>query len=101
MTEQSKIIKRMLAKDFAGVAAALEEKQESINDRLSNNGVTPLMIAAGWGMTEMVDFLLSRDGLDLSMRDFNGRTAAEHARPHPDILVKITSAMFPNWREPR
>jgi ankyrin repeat protein len=63
----------------------------ALPNELQSGGFTPLMSAAQNGDRALVDLLLDR-GADPSLRDDEGRSAADHARAagHDDIAVLLT-----------
>lgn len=58
----------------------------------SDDGLTPLHIAAAWGQIAIVDMLLL-SGADPEIRDMNGKTAKDYAYDeyHQDVLQLLDS----------
>lgn len=104
MADGDHIIACVLANDFEAVDAILAAHPDRINAQWGGNGVTPLMAATGRGLTDMAAYLLSKEGIDLSIRDNSGRIALDYSLIFPEIQEKIIQAMYGhlrNWREPR
>eukprot|EP00954_Amorphochlora_amoebiformis_P020883 1342586-Amorphochlora_amoeboformis.AAC.1 len=50
-----------------------------VTERMDARGRTPLMLAAGYGSTEAVRFLIEEAGAQVSKRDYDGHTAMLYA----------------------
>lgn len=96
------IIECALEGNFDGVDAALEIDPRDINAQRESNGITALMAASGSGRERMVEHLLKKDGIDLSLVDNFGRSAFDHARLFPPIVALLMRHAYPNmsWQEP-
>lgn len=97
------IIAAVLSNELASVDFLLERNPALINAYHETTGVSPLMAAAGRGLERMAAHLLTKPGIDLEMRDFQGLSAVEHGRIYPKIVSMIMSARFPGmvWKEPK
>ena len=62
------------------VRTALQEHPEYINTAYAQNGNTPLHVAALNGQTEIVKLLLEQPGLDTTLKNNEGKTAADLAQ---------------------
>ena len=62
------------------LCAALEEHPEHLNTAYAQNGNTPLHVAALNGQTEIVKLLLEQPGLDTTLKNNEGKTAADLAQ---------------------
>lgn len=65
--------------DKAAVTRALKENNTSFHITQNENGITPLMMAAGLGHKEIVKILCDDILTDLNRTDSNGWTALHHA----------------------
>ena len=70
----------ILANDTTLVRTALQEHPEYINTAYAQNGNTPLHVAALNGQTEIVKLLLEQPGLDTTLKNNEGKTAADLAQ---------------------
>ena len=66
--------------DLDLVRTALQEHPEQLNTAYAQNGNTPLHVAALNGKAEIVKLLLSQPGIDKTIKNNNGQTAAELAQ---------------------
>lgn len=73
------IIDGAFSNDINVVRAVLEVDKSCINQVDQIYVVTALHIAVGKGNLSMVDFLISCDGMDLSIKDMHGRDALDMA----------------------
>lgn len=98
----SDIVECALRNDFDGVDKALQINPGNINTQKINTGITALMAASGSGLHAMVDYLLSKPGINLDLRDRFEKDALDHARLFPNIVAKIMTARTPGrkWKEP-
>jgi len=96
------IIECAFNNDFIGVDKELEKDPRLINAQRRGTGVTPLMAAASAGLAEMAGYLSGKEGVDFHLIDAAGLDALDHARRFPEVVGRITNAMYPNskWREP-
>ena len=77
-----------------GYADMNAAKVRTINTN-SDNGVTPLMIAAREGRLNVVTFLI-KEGVDVSLPDYDGRTALHFAVGSSDNSCEILSCLIEN-----
>lgn len=70
----------ILANDADLVRTALQEHPEHLNTAYAQNGNTPLHVAALNGQTEIVKLLLEQPGLDTTLKNNEGKTAADLAQ---------------------
>lgn len=96
------IIAAVLDNSIWRVDDLLEKNPALINAYHETTGVSPLMAAAGRGLERMAAHLLTKPGIDLEMRDFQGLSALDHGRIYPKIVGRIMRARFPGmvWKEP-
>lgn len=96
------IVSCALRNDFRGVDRELARNPDAIRNQWIESGITALMAASGRGLERMVQHLLAKDGIDFDQQDNSGKTAFDHARPHPKIVRLIMSAKHPGrkWSEP-
>jgi ankyrin repeat protein len=88
--DDSDVHKYMLAAVEKGCVAVVEalmsgRDRGAVNER-DDDGDTPLHIASGEGMVEMVEALL-RGGADASIRNDLGKTALKRARDNDEIEI--------------
>ena len=97
------IIEAAFKNDFAGVDRAVAHDPECINAQRKGTLVSALMVAASGGLSGMVSHLLAKPGIDLDLKDCEGKTALDYGRIFPDIVDKIMTAKYPNkpWIESR
>jgi len=62
------------------VRTALQDHPEHLNTAYAQNGNTPLHVAALNGKTEIVKFLLAQPGIDKTLKNNDGKTAADLAQ---------------------
>ena len=77
-----------------GYADMNAAKVRTINTN-SDNGVTPLMIAAREGRLNVVTFLI-KEGVDVSIPDYDGRTALHFAAGSSENSCEILSCLIEN-----
>ncbi len=96
------IVACSLRNDFDGVDTILSSEPTLINAQWLETGLSPLMAAAGRGLSEMVVHLLMKDGIDLFIKDASGRDAFDYGVPFADITELLMRARLPSmhWTEP-
>jgi hypothetical protein len=101
-TKKISIVEIILTGQLDVLLEALEEEPERVNEFCPTFGVTPIMAASGRNMIRASTILLSIDGIDLSLRDFAGRSVYDHAAPFPQMLSALLeySGYSLNWMEP-
>lgn len=99
--DNTDIIQCALTNNFEGVDRALAADPRAINAQRSGSGITALMAASGRGLERMVEYLLSKDGVDVSISDDFCREAIHHARPFPKVIAILTMFEHPElkWKE--
>lgn len=97
MIAAAKIIDAAASKDFAGVDKALAANPDAIHYQDSNTGVTALHIAAADGHLSLTEYLLSKPGVDVTIRDWSGRDALDLAIGigHAKIIDAISKKLYP------
>lgn len=73
------IIKAAERGDLAGIVAALDEDPASINQTDTKAGLTALHVVAANCNKELVSYLLSVPGVDITLKDAFGREALDIA----------------------
>lgn len=96
------IIEAAMKNDFKAVDEALKHDPDAINAQRPGTLITPLIGAAGRGLERMVGHLLSKDNVDVSIKDAFGKSAFDHGRLFPEIVGKLVLHKYPDlqWQEP-
>lgn len=83
--------------DIEEISKALSECPEAINAVEKKTGMTPLMIAISHGNYSIVEFLIKRDGLDLSAKNADGLDVYDLAwmSGNRSVLKLIDKQLFP------
>jgi uncharacterized protein len=83
-------------RSFNETAAFLLNNGADVNVKNRKKGMTALMLAAGWGNTELVQLLLAK-GANAALQDNFGTTAADFARKrgHSAIVDMLAAAPVP------
>ena len=70
----------IISGDMDLVRTALQDHPEHLNTAYAQNGNTPLHVAALNGKTEIVKLLLAQPGIDKTLKNNEGKTAADLAQ---------------------
>ena len=73
------LLQAIISGDLKLVQAALAEHSEQLNIAYAPNGNTPLHVAVLNGKKEIIDFLLSQQGIDQTRKNNDGKTAFDLA----------------------
>ena len=74
------LLEAIISQDMGLVRTALQEHPEHLNTAYAQNGNTPLHVAALNGKAEIVKSLLSQPNIDKTIKNNNGKTAADLAK---------------------
>lgn len=84
------LLSAVMTRDLPTVSHILEQGRADVNHEGRYTGWTPLMMAAAWNQTEIMNLLI-RNRADIHLRDKNGNTAFLHAAEnfHIPMMEKL------------